>query len=225
MTVADRDRCSLLGILKAVATTIAADGGTINLRKLLGIGLGALEKCFFWKLITVKSTGHLHVSKHLESAVISLMSAMVWVIAIVGDNATAMQKGIRVVCKKFGLCALRCACHYLQLVVKDMRDIMPFVMQASRVHAVIMQRIFFVFTGWVTLTSTWRTSSHFLCGTGFRTSTSTSAMGCSLSRNFPSAMALPMGAASKVRGSRDSRVRFGGGSVFGHQRSRRSSRR
>ena len=141
MTVADRDRSSLLGLLKAVATTIAADGGTINVRKLLGIGLGALEKCFFWKLITVKSTAHLHVSKHLESAVISLMSAMVWVIAIVGDNATAMQKGIRLVCNKFGLCALRCACHNIQLVVKDMRLIMPFVMQASRVHANIMQRM------------------------------------------------------------------------------------
>ena len=139
--IADQDRCSLLALLKSVATTIAADGGTINLRKLLGIGVGALGKCFFWNLITVRSTGHLQVSKHLESVVVGLMRAMVWVIAIVGDNATPMQKGIRLVCKKFGLCALRCGCHNIQLVVKDMRGILPYVMEASRVHASIMQRM------------------------------------------------------------------------------------
>ena len=76
--IAAPDRCSLLAMLKSVATTIAADGGTINLRKLLGMGLGAISKCFFWRLITVRSTDHLQVSKHLESAVIELMRAMVW---------------------------------------------------------------------------------------------------------------------------------------------------
>ena len=138
---ADLDRKSLLGIIKRMATTLAADGGTINSRKLLGVGAGALSRAFFWKLITVPDTKHLSVAKHLEAAVQNLKFAFVWVLAIVGDNATPMQKGLRIVCKKFGLAALRCACHNIQLSVKDYAKILPFAMEASRVHEYVMQNV------------------------------------------------------------------------------------
>ena len=59
-------------------------------------------------------------SQEKSNETMALTMAAVWVVAVVGDNHPGLQMGLRNVSKEYGFLVLRCACHSLQLVVKDL---------------------------------------------------------------------------------------------------------
>lgn len=143
VVVADRDEASLIGSImrKTGQASLAADGGTINSRKLLGVAVGACRKAFFFRLHTVLSSHHMSVAKHLSGTYRGLTALFVWVLTICADNHGAMQNGCRKVAAAFGLLVTRCACHSTQLVVGDFDDVCPYIVQARRVLEFITQQL------------------------------------------------------------------------------------
>ena len=140
-TAAACEREVVLKSLAGMSATVTVDGGTIHGRKLFGIGVGAQGRAVFWKLHTVLYQNNLSVSKRLTMTMIQLTMAAVWVVAVVGDNHPGLQMGLRNVSKEYGFLVLRCACHSLQLVVKDLIKQFKDYQEARYVHDHVVQNM------------------------------------------------------------------------------------
>jgi len=122
--LADRERASLVQKMQQSSVTVAGDGGTIKKRKLLAFCIGvpdqvATTMCFLWRLFTVSDQKALSVYFRTGVILDTLRSLHVWVVGLVADNHGAMQSGFRKAAHDRSLYVIRCACHNLQLLVKD----------------------------------------------------------------------------------------------------------
>lgn len=144
---ADSDRTTLLAKLKNQSVTVAVDGGTLHGRKLFGIGLVAAlprmedERGWFWKLHTVLSQSNLSVSTRLIQTLTVLTIAVVWVVCVVGDNHPGLQLGLRKAALKHTFLVLRCACHSIQLLVKDILKNLPDYVNAKHLQDYVTQNM------------------------------------------------------------------------------------
>ena len=138
---ADADSADVLRSLNGCSVTIAVDGGTLQGRKLFGIGLGAGGRGYFWKLHTVLRQNNLSVSKRLRMTLAQLAAAVVWVVCVVGDNHSGLQLGLRKVAAERAFLVLRCACHSLQLLVKDIIKVFRDFVEARHIHDYIVQQL------------------------------------------------------------------------------------
>ena len=126
---------------------MAVDGGTLHGRKLFGVGVVASlpraedERGWFWKLHTVLSQNNLSVSKRLCETLAIFAVAVIWVVCVVGDNHPGLQLGLRKAAVTHAFLVLRCACHSLQLLVKDILLLLPEYTYAKHLQDYVKQNL------------------------------------------------------------------------------------
>ena len=146
-SAAARDRAAVLLKLKHQSVTVAVDGGTLHGRKLFGVGVVASlpraedERGWFWKLHTVLSQNNLSVSKRLCETLAIFAVAVIWVVCVVGDNHPGLQLGLRKAAVTHAFLVLRCACHSLQLLVKDILLHLPEYTYAKHLQDYVKQNL------------------------------------------------------------------------------------
>jgi len=143
--LSDRERAGLVNRMQRYPVTLAGDGGTIKRRKLLAFSVGhkmlelnMAKGCFLWKLFTVSDQKTISVKTRTGKVLDDLRTKHVWVVCMVADNHGAMQTGFRSAGHERGIFVIRCACHNIQLLVKDLFEEMPNLRRANRVQEFLL---------------------------------------------------------------------------------------